>query len=183
MELEILYAIQNMRSELLDSFMKGITFLGDSGWFFILLTLLMLIFVKDKRCGLAMAFALIVNLVICNLVLKNVFMRERPCWIDQTIQLLIETPKDYSFPSGHTSASFSASLVLWRYHKKLGSASLVLAVLIAFSRLYLFVHWPTDVLGGIAVAFVASYCGKMIAEELAKKYPKITGQSSLKMGE
>ena len=151
MELQILYWIQNLRTELLDDLMVGITSLGDGGWIFILFTLFMLLFVKDKRCGIAMALALIVNLVICNLVLKNVFLRERPCWLDPSIRLLIESPKDFSFPSGHTSGAFSASIAMWLYQKKWGSASLVLAAAIAFSRMYLFVHYPTDILGGIIV--------------------------------
>jgi undecaprenyl-diphosphatase len=77
------------------------------------------------------------------------------------IPLLIEAPTDYSFPSGHTIASFEAATVLLIRHKKWGIMAMVLAVLIAFSRLYLYVHYPTDVLSsivlGIGIAFAANY--------------------------
>ena len=97
-----------------------------------------------------------------NLVLKPLAARPRPCWIDEQVKLLVAAPKDYSFPSGHSAASFAAAVSIFVMHKKEGAAALILACLIAFSRLYLFVHFPTDVLAGIAVGFICAFLAAKI---------------------
>ncbi len=116
-----------------------------------------LILPKYRKCGVRMAIALILDLILCNLVLKPLAARPRPCWIDEQVKLLVAAPKDYSFPSGHSAASFAAAVSIFVMHKKEGAAALILACLIAFSRLYLFVHFPTDVLAGIAVGFICAF--------------------------
>ena len=83
-------------------------------------------------------------------------------WIDEQVKLLVAAPKDYSFPSGHSAASFAAAVSIFVMHKKEGAAALILACLIAFSRLYLFVHFPTDVLAGIAVGFICAFLAAKI---------------------
>ena len=86
--------------------------------------------------------------------------RIRPCDVNQTVQLLIARPADYSFPSGHTAASFAAVAALYfAGAKKWWKITLPLAILMAFSRMYLYVHYPTDVLGGMIVGCVAGYPG------------------------
>ena len=109
-----------------------------------------------------MAIALILDLILCNLVLKPLAARPRPCWIDEQVKLLVAAPKDYSFPPGHSAASFAAAVSIFVMHKKEGAAALILACLIAFSRLYLFVHFPTDVLAGIAVGFICAFLAAKI---------------------
>ena len=104
-----------------------------------------------------MAIALILDLILCNLVLKPLAARPRPCWIDEQVKLLVAAPKDYSFPSGHSAASFAAAVSIFVMHKKEGAAALI-----AFSRLYLFVHFPTDVLAGIAVGFICAFLAAKI---------------------
>ena len=104
--------------------------------------------------------ALVLDMILCNGVLKHVFARVRPCEVNTTIQLLVPRPSDFSFPSGHTAASFAAVAALFfAGQKKLWKPALVLAILIAFSRLYLYVHYPTDILGGIAVGVLCGYVG------------------------
>ena len=98
-----------------------------------------------------MVISMAITFIIGNLILKNLIARERPCWLDTQIALLIKSPKDYSFPSGHSMNGFAASIALLCNDKKLGIPAVILASLIAFSRLYHFVHFPTDVMVGILI--------------------------------
>ena len=117
-----------------------------------------------------MAAALVVDVVLCNGILKNLFRRIRPCDINTSIQLLVARPDDFSFPSGHTAASFAAVAALrFAEERRLWIPASALAVCIAFSRLYLYVHYPTDILGGIAVGIFAGYAGNWIVNQLEKK--------------
>lgn len=152
----LLDAIQGLRTEFLDLIMSRITVLGNAGIFWILLTLLLLYVPKTRRCGITMAVALAVTLLLGNCLLKPGIARLRPFLADESITLLIPAPMDFSFPSGHTYAGIASALVLWRYHWKAGLPAMLLAVLIAFSRVYLQVHYPSDVLGGIALGVLSA---------------------------
>ncbi len=161
----------NLRCDFLDAVMPIITLLGDAGIFWIAVSVVLLLIPKTRRAGLAMGIALLMGLVVCNLTLKPLCARIRPYdFYGQAMQLLVATPHDFSFPSGHTIASFEAATALAIHNKKLGIPALILAGLIAFSRLYLYVHYPTDVLFslglGIAFAFIASYLAKKIAAKV-----------------
>ena len=144
----------------LDAFFSVVTRLGDWGWFWILVAAVMLFFPKTRRMGLEMGLALILGGIICNLILKNATARIRPCDFDPSVILLIPRETNYSFPSGHAAVSFEGAVTILRHDRKWGIAALVLAVIIAFSRLYLRVHYPSDVLTGtiigIADAFIAA---------------------------
>lgn len=104
--------------------------------------------------------------VIGNLILKNLVARSRPFFFNTAVDLLISVPTDYSFPSGHTMSSFTAAVILYHADKRLGIPALILAFLIAFSRLYLYVHFPSDVIAGaligIAIGFVVWAVGNRI---------------------
>lgn len=156
MEFNILYAINEMHNPVLDKIMVGITTLGDAGMIWIALGLILLFVKKTRKCGILMLVSIALGAVVGNVILKNVIARPRPCWIDPNISLLIPNPHDFSFPSGHTLASFEAAITIFLHNKKWGSLSLVLAALIAFSRMYLFVHFPTDIIGGIVLATIIS---------------------------
>lgn len=153
-EFQFLYWLQEQRTGWLDWLMPKITALGNTGIFWILLGIVLVCMVRTRRMGLSMLVSIVIGAVIGNLVLKNLIARERPCWIDSQVLLLIENPKDYSFPSGHTLVSFEGAVSILLKNKKRGIAALALAILIAFSRLYLFVHFPTDVLAGAALGTV-----------------------------
>ena len=149
MELNILYEIQKLHSDWLDPIMIFFTNLTNHGEIWIAIAVILLCFKKTRKCGLTMGVALILMLLFGNVIMKNLFTRSRPCWIDPSVTLLIECPTSYSFPSGHTYSSFAGAFTIFFYHKKAGILALILASIIAFSRMYLFVHYPTDILGGI----------------------------------
>lgn len=156
----------NVRCEGLNVAMPIITALGNAGIFWIVLALALLCTGKNRKAGAAMGVALVIGALVCNVTMKPLIARSRPYdyqleHFGKTIRLLIAAPADYSFPSGHTLASFEGAVVLTLYDRKLGIPALFLASLIAFSRLYLYVHYPTDVLValvmGVAIAFLARY--------------------------
>ena len=166
MEIDILNWIQeNMKSEAMDWLMPKISLLGSLGFIWILVALLLVVKEKHRGCGLTIGAGLIANLVVCNVILKPLVARPRPCWGDVGYALIVDMPSDYSFPSGHTMAGFVVATILFTYNKGWGIAAYLLASLIAFSRLYLYVHYPTDVLAGIALGIAI---GLLIAV-MAKK--------------
>lgn len=154
--MSILYAIQNLHNSILDKIMIFLSTLGDNGYIWIAMAVLLLAVKEYKKCSFAILLSLIFSLLICNVLLKNMIVRSRPCWEDPSIILLISIPKDFSFPSGHTSSSFAAATVLYYNNKKIGIIAYILAALIAFSRLYLFVHYPSDILGGIFTGIISA---------------------------
>ena len=161
----------NLQCPLLDRTMPLITALGNGGIFWIAWAVLMLIIPKTRKIGLGMAFALIMGLLVCNLSLKPLIGRIRPYdyqreFLDTAITLLVKTPHDYSFPSGHTIASFEAAVVLILNNKKMGIPAMILACLIAFSRMYLYVHYPTDVIASIILGTAFALLGNWLAHKL-----------------
>ena len=111
----------------------------------------------------AVLLSLLCGMIVGNLCLKNLVMRPRPCWIDASVPLLIPVPHDYSFPSGHTLAAFETAVSIFLVNRKWGTAFLIFAALIGLSRMYLFVHFPTDVLSGAALGiFIAWFVKKGI---------------------
>lgn len=166
-ELHILDAIQSIRTPIGDVLMPLISKLGDAGAIWILLAVILIIIPKTRKSGAILAAALLVDLILCNGLLKNLVRRVRPCDVNTSVQLLIARPHDFSFPSGHTAASFAAVAALFfAGEKKMWGPALVLAVLIAFSRMYLYVHYPTDILGGMIVGIASGYIGYLIVDRV-----------------
>lgn len=168
-EFKILDFIQTLHIPVLDKIMVGVTKLGDVGIIWIILTAILLIIPKTRRTGGVMLVALVVQTVLCNVILKNLFARTRPYDVNTTVQLLVPKLHDFSFPSGHTSASFTAVSALYFSKDKLWKPALILACLIAVSRLYLYVHYPTDVLGGLLLGVLSGYIGYKIMEKVKNK--------------
>lgn len=156
---------------MLDTVMPKITILGDMGIVWIILTLILLIPKKTRRTGAAMAVALLLGLIFCNGILKNVVARPRPFDMAKfTVakeNLLIPAPTDWSFPSGHTVSSTAASTALFKDHTVWGFLAFVLALTIAFSRLYLQVHYPSDVLAGLVLGFLMGLWGSNIVKRVS----------------
>lgn len=132
----------------LDSLMVGITTLGDSGIIWILIGIYLLWHKAYRKTGLAIVIALVVGFIICNLGIKPLVGRIRPFEFQPALQLLIAAPHGYSFPSGHTWSSFAMATILILDKIPGRYWALGLAAVIGFSRIYLYVHYPTDVLVG-----------------------------------
>lgn len=156
MEFAILDGIQLLRTEWLDQWMVWISSLGNAGAIWIVLTVVLLLIPKYRKAGVVMACALALDLVLCNLAIKPLVARPRPYDLNPFMDYLIARPHGWSFPSGHTAASFAAASALLFSRCKLWIPCMVLAALIGFSRLYLYVHFPTDVLCG---ALLGVACG------------------------
>ena len=173
-DLPILDWIQaNMTNPVLDFLMPIITLLGDAGIFWIACAVVLLFTKKYRKIGLGMGFALIMGLVVCNMILKPAVGRPRPYDLQAEmgviINLIIEKQHDFSFPSGHTIASFEACTVLLLGNKKMGIPATILAILIVFSRMYLYVHYPTDVLLSVLLGTLFAFVGNALAGLLAPK--------------
>ncbi len=153
-EFDILYAIQNIHTPILDKIMVALSTLGNAGIFWIVLSVILLIPKKYRKCGFQMMLSMALCYIVGNLILKNLIARDRPCWIHPSVQLLVKSPWDYSFPSGHSMNGFTASVAMLCNDRKIGIPAVILAAFIAFSRLYNFVHFPTDVIAGIVIGIV-----------------------------
>ncbi len=167
----------NLKCAFLDTVMPLITVLGDAGIFWIAVAVLMLLIPKYRKIGLGMGVALIMGLLVCNITLKPLVARMRPYdyqWEHFGIQidLLIAAQHDFSFPSGHTIASFEAATVILLGNKKLGIPAMILAALIAFSRMYLYVHYPTDVLFSVALGIAFAYLGRYLVNKGYEHYER-----------
>ena len=153
----LLWIQEYLRFPALTSVMKDITNLGNAGILWILITIVLLLDKKTRNVGYMSALAL----------------RTRPYEVVDGLKLLIEKQSDYSFPSGHTGSSFASAIVLWKeLPKKYGVMALIVAVLIAYSRLYVGVHYPSDVLAGVVIGTVLA----LVSVWLVKK---IQGQKKL----
>ena len=155
-EFTILDMLQGFRTPLLDNFILLITSLASYVWYILIIGFLLN--KPTRKLGVILAVAMILQYLVNGGVLKHLFARVRPCNVDTTVELLIKRPKGFSFPSGHSAAAFCAVGVLYGAKmKKLLWTAFVLACLIAFSRLYLYVHFPTDVLAGALCGFLIGY--------------------------
>ena len=173
-DLPVLDWIQaNMQSGFMDKFMPFITKFGDHGTFWMIVAALLFLFPKTRKTGLGMAIAMMIGLLVCNVTLKPLVGRIRPydlqAELGVAIQLLGERMHDFSFPSGHTIASFEAAVVMLKNSKKLGIPAMILAVLISFSRLYLYVHYPTDVIASIILGTLFALIGDALAGLITSK--------------
>ncbi len=141
----------SMHNPVLDRLMPPLSFLGNWGLIWLAAAAVFLLTKGRRKAGATLLLALLLCTLAGNSLLKPLAARPRPCIVHPEYALLIARPEDFSFPSGHAAASFGAAAVILYSDGKLGVAALVLAALIAFSRLYLYVHYPSDVLAGAAL--------------------------------
>ena len=167
----------NLWCPVLDAVMPVITVLGDAGIFWIAVAVLFIFTKKYRKIGIGMMIALMMGLVVCNICLKPMIARIRPYdfqeeYLGVVVNLLIEKQHDFAFPSGHTIASFEAAVVILLGNKKLGIPAMILACLIAFSRLYLYVHYPTDVIVSIVLGTILALIGWYLAQKVMDMLPE-----------
>ena len=170
LEFSILNGIQeSCRCAFLDAVLPFLSSLSNHGEIWIALALVLLLIPKTRRAGAVLALALLLEFAVCNGILKPLIARPRPCDLNDAIRLLIPRPGDDSFPSGHTGISFAAVGALLAAKSRLWVPAFVLALIIAFSRLYLYVHWPSDVLAGALLGAAVGWEGAKIVEKALEK--------------
>lgn len=152
----ILYYIQRkLKCRALDFIFPKISALGNGGFIWIFISLILIFNKNYRKAGVLVLLGLSVGFILCNLCLKPLAARPRPCWDNENIKLLIPVPSDYSFPSGHTISSVIASVIL-SVTVQFGCIAIPVAVLISFSRLYLYVHYPSDILTSVISGILIS---------------------------
>jgi undecaprenyl-diphosphatase len=164
-----MYVKNNMHGYIMDKLMITITSLGNAGFIWIIICTLLIISKKYRKIGIIALCSLIIGAILGEGILKHIFQRARPFEHVQISTLLISEPSSYSFPSGHTTSSFAVSCVLAKYFKKYAFGIYGFAFLIAFSRLYLYVHYPTDVLAGVILGLISSRIAIYIFSRVSKQ--------------
>lgn len=149
----------------MDKLMVAISTLGNAGIMWIVIGILLTISKKYRKVGLVLLSALILGALLGEGILKNLIQRPRP----SGFELIVKKPSSYSFPSGHTTAAFGAAMILSNYFKKYKIGIYSFAFLIAFSRLYLCVHYPTDVMGGMILGTVSALVVLTVVKRLDKR--------------
>lgn len=171
-DLPILDWIQaNLQSGFMDILMPIITLFGEAGIFWIACSLLLMFLPKHRKAGFSMGLALLFGVVFCNMMLKPWIGRIRPYdyqmeYYGKEITLLVNGLHDFSFPSGHTIACFEACTALMLYNKKMGIPATIIAILVSFSRLYLYVHYPSDVIVSVFLGITFGYLATAIVNVL-----------------
>lgn len=173
-EFAVLDLFQSIQNPVLTKVLAFVTMLGEAGWFWILLGVALLCTKKYRHCGIAVLVALLFDFILANMILKPLVARPRPCQVRDTVELLVRVPKDYSFPSGHTMASFAAAGALFFTKRKFGIWAMVLAVLMGISRLYFYVHFPTDVLAGVILGILCGCLGVYFMKKFYEKKGRFT---------
>jgi len=159
----------------LDPILTTITHLGDKGLFFLALAFILLIIPKTRKFGFAMAIAALIGVIVTNVALKNIVARVRPYEASELFRSYFEVfgikaESDWSFPSGHTNIAFSTMTAFFlTANKKYSWTALVLASLVAFSRIYIAIHYPTDVFAGVIIGVSAGVAGFFIMKAIYKR--------------
>lgn len=166
----LLWIQETCVNQVLTPFMKAVTYLGNGGVVWILTGIILCFWKKTRKAGILMLIALACSFIVNNLALKNMIARLRPYDVVTQVQLLISRQSDFSFPSGHTAASFAAAMVIARrLPKKYGITALLLAAAIGFSRIYLGVHYPSDVIFGAVSGALIGYFVERLSVSLDYK--------------
>ena len=168
--IEKIYSLQhNLNSELFNKIMIFFTILGDNGMIWIAVAMILFLNRKYRKIGVFSIVSLIICALAVNVILKPLIHRPRPFSELADITLLIKAPKDYSFPSGHTAASFVMVYIFFRHIKKYFIPVLITGILIAFSRMYLSVHFPSDIIAGIIIGIFSGYAGEKLTDGFYRK--------------
>ncbi len=166
----LLWIQEHVRKEFLDPIVVFISSLGNAGWFWLVLLAVLLCIPRYRRAGMTGLFAVLIGFLITNVLLKNMVARIRPYEIVEGLTFLGTQPHDFSFPSGHSTCSMAAAAVLFaRLPKKAGIPLLLLGVLICLSRLYVGVHYPTDVLAGTAIGLFGAFAALSLTKRQFEK--------------
>lgn len=172
---------QNLQSPLMDKIMPIITLFGEYGIFCIVIAVALVLFPKTRKTGWSMGVALALGLIVCNVILKPAVARVRPYTLyaelyGTPVKLLVKEAFDFSFPSGHAIAMFEWCTVIAIKNKWWGIPATLLAIAVSFSRLYLFIHYPTDVLLSVLLGILFGILGVLIVNGIYKLLPEKSGK-------
>lgn len=154
---------ENVHSAFLTMFFRIVTLLGEGGIFWIAVAVILLFFKKTRRSGICIGASLLIGVIVGNGIIKNVVARPRPYDAIEGIESVVSHLSDYSFPSGHSLCCFGAATALAMNRTKWAIPAYVGAVLVAVSRLFLFVHYPTDVICGALLGVLFGVLGSLAA--------------------
>lgn len=167
----VMFIYNHLRCGFLDVVMRFITNLGNKGIIWIIIAVILLLSGKKMRyAAFTLLLSLVISLVLCSVIIKPLVARIRPYDL-LDLQITVKALHDYSFPSGHTSAACAAAVSVFIYNKKVGTALTVLAALMALSRLYLMVHFPTDVIAGAFIGVFSALISNLIIKKITEKRP------------
>ncbi len=179
MDFQILYEIQNTHADWLNAVIHAMTtIMGGYGQIWLVVAIALLIPKKTRWCGLAILISYALVFVVGQFGLKDLIARARPCQLDQTVTMLVKCPSSYSCPSTHTAWAFAAATSIFCYFKKPGIVVLIIAALIGFSRMYLFVHFPTDVLLGAVMGALLAWLTSAVVKKCTHRQPALTQQTT-----
>ena len=169
-DFSILEFLQSIHNDFLNSFMHFFTFLGDKGFIWIVLTLFLLIVPQTRRIGIYLAVTLAVLTLVNEVGIKSIFQRNRP-FIQQPLlfETIIPRPSGYSFPSSHAASSFASATSIYKFNKPIGIAAYIIAGIIALSRIYFGVHFPTDIIVGALVGVITALIINKLLNSVTKK--------------
>ncbi len=170
-EAEFLNSMSNLRSPVMDKIMWFFSVIGNGGILPIALTIILLIFVKTRKIGVEAVISLLLTFIIANLIIKNAVDRARPYETYTYLESLIGKMVDSSFPSGHAANTFAVAVAILLNNRKIGIPVTIVAVIMAFSRMYNVVHYPTDVIAGILIGTVIAVAVHFIAKKI--KRPRV----------
>ena len=167
----LLWIQNNLRNDFLDAVMKTITSLGDHGFIWIILTVLFFLVKRTRRLGFTTALSMLMTLFAVNIVIKNIVARTRPYEVVEGLNRIIGAQDDFSFPSGHTAHAFAFSVVIFlMLSRKWGMFALVFAFLMGFTRLYVGVHYPTDVIAAALIGTVMAFLSVFVVRRVVEKF-------------
>jgi len=166
----ILFVNENFRCKFFDIVMPFITSAGNCGFIWIIIDILLLCKKSTRKYGIIMTISLLGCVVIGNIILKPIVKRQRPFDVFTYINILIKKPTDFSFPSGHTMSAFSAATVICFINNKIGCIFVFIALIVAYSRLYLFVHFPTDIIFGAIIGIIIAYISRWLFFNIFKNH-------------
>ena len=169
--------MQTWHNPVLDPLVAAFTSTSNHGELWILLGIVLLCFRRTRKAGAGVLVAVALGAVVTNLTIKPLLMRPRPCDVNAAVAMIVPRPSGSSFPSGHTTAAFAAAAVLWFARRPKAPAGLVAgvtvaAVLMGLSRMYCYVHYPTDVLAGAIVGTLAGLAAARLMDALGKRRAK-----------